>query len=362
LCAIIHAQAGAVKPIIGAPLITKQRKDIDVEMEFVTGQGEADSYRFYLVDCTNNRQRIYEYRYVTGFTKPDRYCLDEKGRLIVLWRMAGGASVNLGCYKSPLEPQPLSFSEADYGNNWDSLMNSVRFMADLGQYTFRDGGHLVGQETINSLNAMKCETDENDQSVLQNCTKKLRQAIVEALNDRLLAWQDSLFELTDGHGGGRVFAGIKLRPQELALAMEVRVLQKQKKTGGEEYKKKLLTLNRELFTRLCECSGRPTSNTYKNYIREPAEWDILARQRLKAGPFGDNTPHEKINEISDFEAKVARILWNFADNNLEFDLTNPEQVVCGTPGGNSNVVLSRKTGEVISYVWPDNWTIEAPGG
>jgi len=225
-------------------MLYAKRENLDVE---VAGA------QVFLVDITQGRKRVYEYRQrlytpmEMGLHQTKTY-LDPDGNLYVLRadRSYSKQSPNVFLrLESPIVPVSPAYRLADIA--FPTLIRSYMGRLDEGLH-FRNGSHLFGATTIRNLNAVLIEEDVNDPDVEQRSLRKLGNDITGYLNPRIASWTDSLYEVLDTKNT-RLFARIKLRPQEVALANDVRTMQAAGRKD-DEYARKLQMSNRLLLDRL----------------------------------------------------------------------------------------------------------------
>lgn len=228
------------RTLLESPLLNAKRENLEVEL--------CSSF-FCLVDASQNRKRVFQFRYCTfdisdpGASDVKTY-LDAVGNLFVLkaamsWQDAPSTFI---CFWSPLEPLSPAYRMADI--TIPELTRSAMANMDSA-LTFRDGSHPFGSKTIEDLQSIRISQDVNDEEATQRDIRRLSEEIAKYLNARLLSWTDSLYEIQKS-GGERIFEKIKLRPQEVNLAKEVRAMQESGKSG-EDYTRKLQRLNRYLL-------------------------------------------------------------------------------------------------------------------
>lgn len=339
-------------PILSVPILNLKVKIID--------------RKFCLVDKTNEDKLVYQYRVdpaqhvifpihtVGPRLLPSLYCLDDKGNLYVFsYSNNSDDGILRGRVmriESPFVVRSVLFKEEsiEYPLEWRNTV--ARVFTNL---YFRDGSKPLSDETIKRLKSITVETDVNDPEVERKDLLKLCTQVVELLNARLLSWTDSLYEATNGRKE-RVFAKILLRPQELALANEVRVLQKQKQSD-ERYRGKLYLLNRLLMDRLIEYDDGFESDgaaDYGAYFDSKISWDILARKKPSyvSAPEITNLERQVFEALKDCSSPTRSTdratLECRSDGRLVFSVSS---TVYGSPTDLilTKLILKAETGHVI---------------
>lgn len=224
-----------------SPILSISRRNLEAE---------DDGRYIYLVDTSQGRKRVYQYRNRlvdrSSLFANKKYYLDPDGQLFLLrtgLNLGDGKSNTFACIASPLTPTSPAYESSDIVFPLMTRGDLVT-MAEENVH-FRDGSRPFGEATLRNLKAVPISKDVNEPEVEQRSVDRLSQEVATYLNARMLSWTDSLYELLN-KGNARVFREIKLRPQDLALALEVRDMQNRGEKG-DEYFRKLQRANRQIL-------------------------------------------------------------------------------------------------------------------